>query len=484
LTADWRVSAARVEEIGGQTGHEMDDIGVVTDRRGYIFVQAKHRLQLSDGRDSALGEAVDQAVRQFMDGAPGDPDGSRRVLEPGRDALVILTDAAGSAPVRLHLKAVVVRFAGLPREKPLDDPAKNAPERSALKALLSRLRAAFARHDDGQVPTEDRLRAIGGLLDVIALDLDPGGSDRVNAESHLRGVLHDPATASGVWNDLVGQGLIESQRWANRDEARQALASGGHPAGIDPPFRNDVQRLREMTRAVLVANSDEVTIPAPEGIVAIQRDVAALATGTDGSFALIGEPGAGKSVLAATAADALLKAGEDVIFLRTESLAASRGATRVELGMQHNLDQVLAAWDGLRRGTLIIDGVDAGAGWRQVQHHPRRRRRTGTRDLRASVRQPRHEQPELLDPRRPGPARPGASPQEQRDRTRVRLRRAVRRRAVVGLLSGKDLPGRRPGSWWRGRTRRSTPRRPVLLRQAKDWPQIAEMPARVRTFRR
>ena len=37
-----------------------------------------------------------------------------------------------------------------------------------------------------------------------------------------------------------------------------------------------------------------------------------------------------------------------------------------------------------------------------------------------------HEQAELLDPRLPGPARPGAPPQEQRDRARVRPRRRLR----------------------------------------------------------
>jgi hypothetical protein len=108
----------------------------------------------------------------------------------------------------------------------------------------------------------------------------------------------------------------------------------------------DIQRLREITGAVLNESSGEVTIPTPDGVVTIQRDVARLATGAEGSFALIGEPGAGKSVLAATVADALLQAGEDVVFLGAESLAASLGATRAELGMQNNLDQVLAAWDG------------------------------------------------------------------------------------------------------------------------------------------
>lgn len=134
---------------------------------------------------------------------------------------------------------------------------------------------------------------------------------------------------------------------------------------------DDIQRLREITRALLDGNSDEVTIPAPEGTVAISRDVAGLATGADSSFALIGEPGAGKSVLAATVADVLLKAEEDVVFLGAESLAASLGATRAELGMQYNLDQVLAAWDGPRRGTLIIDGVDATRGTSSVDWIPR-----------------------------------------------------------------------------------------------------------------
>jgi hypothetical protein len=141
----------------------------------------------------------------------------------------------------------------------------------------------------------------------------------------------------------------------------------GPAAGVS----DDVQRLREITRAVLDGNRDEVTIPAPEGTVAIQRDVAGLATGADDSFALIGEPGAGKSVLAATAANVLLKAGEDVVFLGAESLAPSLGATRSELGMQNNLDQVLAAWDGPRRGTLIIDGVDATRGTSSVDWLPR-----------------------------------------------------------------------------------------------------------------
>jgi hypothetical protein len=92
LPTQWRLGAACLDEIGGQTGQEMDDIGAVTERRGYILFQAKHHLTLSKVVDSPLADALDQAVRQFIEGAPNDADGTRRPLEPGRDALVICTD--------------------------------------------------------------------------------------------------------------------------------------------------------------------------------------------------------------------------------------------------------------------------------------------------------------------------------------------------------------------------------------------------------
>ena len=46
--------------------------------------------------------------------------------------------------------------------------------------------------------------------------------------------------------------------------------------------------------------------------------------------------------------------------------------------------------------------------------------------LRAGVPQPRHEQPQMLDPGMPGPARPGAPPQEQHDPARIRPRGQLR----------------------------------------------------------
>jgi hypothetical protein len=359
--------------LGGQTGQAVDDVGAVTSRRGYVFLQAKHRLVLSQSTTSDLADAVDQVVRQYFEGAPGDATGARRPLEPGRDALVICTDAVGSVPVKRHLANVVSRVATHPAELPLEQAAKNDPERSALKTLVAHLESAFARQLDGARPTEHQIREVCRVLIVIALDVDESGADRGVAELRLQGVLDEPDGARGAWNDLValGQSLAEQQRWAERTEIQNALAAGGHPAGIDPPFKVDVARLREITAAVLDSSSQELTITAPDGDVSIRREVANLVWGAEGNFALIGDAGAGKSVLAVGFASERVAAGDDVVLLEAESLAGSLGAATAELDLEHNLDRVLQGWSGARPGTLVLDGIDATRGSASVDWLPR-----------------------------------------------------------------------------------------------------------------
>ena len=79
------------------------------------------------------------------------------------------------------------------------------------------------------------------------------------------------------------------------------------------------------------------------------------------------------------------------------------------------------------RGEHAVDppGTPHRKNSRPRQHHARRRR-AGPRSSRHRVSQPGHEQPELLRPRLPGPARPGTPAQEQRDRVRITLGRGLR----------------------------------------------------------
>lgn len=80
----------------------------------------------------------------------------------------------------------------------------------------------------------------------------------------------------------------------------------------------------------------------------------------DGNFVLVGVPGCGKSGVVYDLARRL--AEEDVVTLGVETLTECAGATRIDLGLHHDLADVLVHWSGEGRATPILDGLDAAHG--------------------------------------------------------------------------------------------------------------------------
>jgi hypothetical protein len=362
LRAGWPLNGAQLEYVGAQTGQEIDDVGAITDRGGFVLVQSKHNLALSEDDQSDLADAVDQVVRQFILGVPN--GAGRRPIEAGKDLLLICTDEEGSSRVTVALAGVIERLAGHPPQLPLDDVATNADERDALRILYHHLSVSWRKYVDGAQPSDDQIREIAKVLRIAKLDLDDGGSDREVAQLRLRPVLEDPDGAAGAWNDLVvhAHELSEERRWSDRAALKNALAAGGHFAGVDHLFTRDVARLREITAAVVQSDSSDLVITAPDSVVAIHREVGDELAEAQEGFALIGVAGAGKSVLTVGLAAARMAAGEDVVYLQAESLRDSLATTAAELDLAHALDRVLQGWEGARPATLVVDGIDATRG--------------------------------------------------------------------------------------------------------------------------
>ena len=59
-----------------------------------------------------------------------------------------------------------------------------------------------------------------------------------------------------------------------------------------------------------------------------------------------------------------------VAVLRAEDLRSSKAATRAELGLRHDLAEVLVGWTGRRPGLLLIDGIDQARGARGARLAP------------------------------------------------------------------------------------------------------------------
>jgi hypothetical protein len=75
---------------------------------------------------------------------------------------------------------------------------------------------------------------------------------------------------------------------------------------------------------------------------------------------LVGWPGAGKSGVLHDFAESCISEGRDVVFIAVDQIGArSLGELRNEIGLDHELIEVLLNWSGERTGILIIDALDA-----------------------------------------------------------------------------------------------------------------------------
>jgi hypothetical protein len=108
---DW-ASGRLVVGVGGQTGRPVDDIGGLTDADGWVCVQAKKRLTLSDGRASDLAAALDQLVAFDKEGVPDRPPrvDEFRPLNPDVDRVLILTNEEAPSTISVAMARLVDRL--------------------------------------------------------------------------------------------------------------------------------------------------------------------------------------------------------------------------------------------------------------------------------------------------------------------------------------------------------------------------------------
>ncbi len=127
-------------------------------------------------------------------------------------------------------------------------------------------------------------------------------------------------------------------------------------------YRQDIDQLSAKTEIAvqLLADFARLRIGTTE-IRIDRRSTDELRRAADsGSLLVVGEPGAGKSGALYDLVDKLREDGRDVVFLSVDRLdASSLGNLRTELGLEHDVTDVLRNWAGRLPGFLVIDALDA-----------------------------------------------------------------------------------------------------------------------------
>jgi hypothetical protein len=354
---DW-ASGRLVVGVGGQTGRPVDDIGGLTDADGWVCVQAKKRLTLSDGRASDLAAALDQLVAFDKEGVPDRPPrvDEFRPLNPDVDRVLILTNEEAPSTISVAMARLVDRLRTWPEAVPLAEAATNAREHAALRTLCGHLERLWSeRH--GAVADEGVVRSLVRPLAVQALDLRPEGSDLRALLPDLRDLLEDPRQAPHLWRELelIGQRLAAKRSWFRRPDLVRQLETLGLYLTPVARLRRDVQRLKDITTDNLDSPPTSLAITTPDGPVEVHRAVSALLDASAGNVAITGDPGAGKSVILHGFA---VRQAADVVYLTHHRLRGTAGDTRAELNLQHDVHEVLTGWTGSRPGLLLLDGID------------------------------------------------------------------------------------------------------------------------------
>ena len=345
---DWPESET-VDAVFAETDEPADDLLITNSDGAQAYVQAKFRLLLSESATSQFGSAIGQLVRQFR---------RRHPHAPSNDRMVLAVGPTSSAPVRDHLPRILARVRALPLSQPISAAAKNTVEQNALRILLAHVEREW-RSDAGSAPSDSDVRAFLRAMWISVHDLYDGGSELREAKALLRqSVLKQPAQAGVVFDALVSAavGFSAAQTGTDRIALQAELTRLGIELRAAPSYRHDLEKLIAHSQRT-VEHLERFASIAGEGgtAVAIERTAPlALRRAVDQrSVVVTGDPGAGKSATLFEFARAVIADGRDVVVLASDQLAAaSLGELRQELGLEHEVVDVLINWPGVNAAYL------------------------------------------------------------------------------------------------------------------------------------
>ena len=355
LDARFGIGAVRVKKLRFETEAPLDDILIATDADGFVFTQAKTSLTLAKKLDSELGKTTEQIVRQWIACSGGDGTlGWNRPLVAGRDLFLIAVGLGAAGTVAKDLAQGLSR-----RRRKATDETTPADEKKALESFTALLQLAWEEIVGSPATAENIVQ----LLDFTAIvQFDTNGADRNVAVEILRSALLQPDDAPSVFDVL---GSICEKHMAERTGADpQALRRDLEQKPIrllaPPDYRADVEAFRAFskTNQEYLAAFEVIHVDGKDIAVPRQCLAPALAAAQEGSFLVVGDPGAGKSAFLNTIGRNL--GMSDVLQLSVDRMPVSGlDGLRTELGMSHPIREVLLNWPGIKPAFLLIDSLDA-----------------------------------------------------------------------------------------------------------------------------
>ena len=241
--------------------------------------------------------------------------------------------------------------------------APTAAEKTRYDVFVAHLRRAAKRR--GFPADAQALRAILRRTEVRVLDVEPGGAEERYAVRALeRDVVFDRFKAQAAWSVLLetcGE-LARRHSYIDRLGLQEALRLASIALREPPDLRPEIAALRARSADSLQLLRSRSAIRLPDGREAkiSRRASSELADrAREGSVAVVGDAGGGKTGCTYEAIELLRADGVEVVVIAAELFEAHTDtALAQELRISQPLHELLAAWP-VERGVLVIDGLDA-----------------------------------------------------------------------------------------------------------------------------
>lgn len=348
-----------------ETGTGLDDIEVTFSTGEALHVQCKTRPSLSAEEDSDLAHTLRQLVSLTL--KPHSTGPSLGADQEERN--LALLAVRENAPKTLDDLDSACRYFDGGGDWRTDLNGLNQDKRKALAIFEKHVRASWT-NIAGYPPTEDDLLALTHAFRIKRFDVQVGGAHWCRAASALGSRIYgseDKGDAPLATLVASMRTLIANGAPAKRDWLLSELRTAGHEDTGSPDFDADVAQLRQATKAEFdrLERHRRLAIGSDGGI-RIKREcrLPLEKAAEDGSLFVLGEPGAGKTGALVDLIEARLRDGTPAVFLSVDRLSgvATRAGLHAEIGLKHDLIEVLANWPGGRPGLLIIDALDASRG--------------------------------------------------------------------------------------------------------------------------
>jgi hypothetical protein len=352
-----------IESIRCETGEPLADILLTFENGGIAFIEVKRTIQLTTTR---MKPVLSQVIQQYIASDQGTHGGKfpwRRILDPTQDRILLVTSSESPEAVTKHLAACLSRIGPGAGPEVLATVAQNDLEDTAFRYFNALVAEAW-KELMGVEPQSERVASLYSLFKIGTLDVNQDEADEQHAQNFLaKNVLSNPSEDRKAWSSLIQvmSEASESRQSLSPQQLRRTLVDSGFRLVSSPNYLSDIRSLREYTRLTLDSLDHLAILEVHGRRVQIHRQVTEhlRARAADHSLVVVGKPGAGKSGVLHELATVLQDELHDVVFLAADRIEES---LKTELGLEHDLVDVLENWSGDRVGLLIIDALDAARG--------------------------------------------------------------------------------------------------------------------------